>query len=106
MLEKCVLQTLNTCLTYMKHIMKHMFNIYILYTLLTYVFEMCLKYINAHVKHTRHLWPLSRKCSFTCHTYYDSGQPFIICDLRGPVTTTPNAKQMNATILIDRLDRV
>ena len=69
---------LNICLINMKHLMKHMFNIYILYTLLTYVFEMCLKYINAHVKHTRHNWPLSMKGSLTCHTYYDTGQPFII----------------------------
>ena len=37
---------------------------------------------------------LSSEGSLACHPYCDTGLPFIIGHLRGPVTLTPNAKRL------------
>ena len=41
----------------------------------------------------RHLWPLSSEGSLACHTYCDTGQPFIMV-LRGSVTLAPYAERL------------
>ena len=41
----------------------------------------------------RHLWPLSSEGSLACHTYCDTGHPFIMV-LRGSVTLAPYAERL------------
>ena len=43
--------------------------------------------------YTRHSWPLSSEGSLACHTYRDTGLPFINNgDLQGPETLAPVAE--------------
>ena len=45
------------------------------------------------VTYAWHLWSLSSKGSLACHTYCDTGHPFMMGHLRGPVTLTPIAER-------------
>ena len=38
--------------------------------------------------YARHLWPLSSEGSLACHIYCDTGHPFIMVIVRGPLTLT------------------
>ena len=41
--------------------------------------------------YAQHSWPLSNEGSLTCHTYCDTGLPFIMVIAKGPLTLTPVA---------------
>ena len=43
--------------------------------------------------YARHLWPLSSEGSFACHTYYDTGRPFIMVISENP-WHTPIAERL------------
>ena len=49
--------------------------------------------------YARPSWPLSSEGSLACHTYYDTGHPFVIYGhLRGPVTLSPIAERLTVEL--------
>ena len=55
--------------------------------------------------HDRHSWPLSSKCTLTCHTYCDTGPPFIMVISENPSHShpLPNVWQWSCQYLFLRL---
>ena len=53
-----------------------------------------LSYHSWILTYARYLWPLSSEGSLACYTYCNTGHPFIIGYLRGPVTLTPIAERL------------
>ena len=56
--------------------------------------------------YARQSWPLSSEGSLACHTYCDTGHPFIMVNLRGLVTLTPTADLLSGKLALSVLSRL